>query len=124
MTLKDRICWLPRLHERDVLKLALERPTWGPLLMPSLVIWAIVPLWTGLYSIGYFVATLPRLFGSLGGLAAAIIGLTFIYFGFKILEWLWRAFYDHMTLYVRKDPEHAQDRLAKLKARFAGELHD
>ncbi len=120
MTLKDRICWLPRLHERDLLKLSLQHPTWGPLLMPSLIIWAIVPLWSGLFGIADFASTLPRLFGPLGGLAATVIGLTFLYFGFKILEWLWRAFYDHMTLYIRKEPEHAEDRLSELNVRLAG----
>jgi len=110
----DALCWLPRLHERDLLRFSLESPAIGPLLMPSLFIWVLLPCVLGFMSFYFLLLGGTIILGPGLGVFGTLVALALLASAWATLIWFWRAFRDHSNIFARNDRRRAEVRLAIL----------
>ena len=110
----DALCWLPRLHERDLLRFSLESPAIGPFLMPSLLIWVLLPSVLGFMGFYFLLLGGTIVLGPGLGVVGTLVALALLAGAWATLIWFWRAFRDHLNIFVRNDTRRAEMRCATL----------
>ena len=110
----DALCWLPRLHERDLLRFSLESPAIGPLLMPSLFIWVLLPSVLGFMGFYFLLLGGTIILGPGLGVVGTLFAVALLAGAWATLIWFWRAFRDHLNIFARKDTRRAEMRCATL----------